>query len=161
MTLTREDLEDRPPTDADYAAFWGNWVGREEAFYVECASLVESLGREEIARVVDDAGGRELLAEAVARYDAVTRPTLAASLVLNKELRKAPAPGGVTVTSYSAYDPLFLTQDLYDALSLFSAEEPTQAGLERLRREHEVDLPESLLLEMQLHGVMTPAGGER
>ena len=102
MTLTREDLEDRPPTDADYAAFWGNWVGREEAFYVECASLVESLGREEIARVVDDAGGRELLAEAVARYDAVTRPTLAASLVLNKELRKAPAPGGVTVTSYSA-----------------------------------------------------------
>jgi len=60
------------------------------------------------------------------------------------------------VTTYSRYDPLFVTQDLYDALGEFTAAETTAEVLERLRREHDVDLPEALLLEMQVHGVMTP-----
>lgn len=155
MRLTQEDLEDLPPSDADYASYWGTWVGREEAFYVECAKLVASLGRDEYARVVDDAGGNDLLAMAAAAYEAITRPKLATSLVRNPELRVVPAAGGVHVTSYSRYDPLFLTQDLYEALGALRPGEPTSVGLERLRTEHEVELPESLLLEMQLHGVMT------
>jgi hypothetical protein len=158
MKLTRDDLEDRPPGQADYAALWGDWVGREEAFYVECAKLVSHLGKDEIVRVVDDAGGRELYAELGARHEAVTKPTLAPRLVLNKELRPLPVAGGggVRVTTYSSYDPLLLTQDLYDALSLFRADETTAEALTRLARDHDVELPEALLLEMQLAGVMTP-----
>jgi hypothetical protein len=156
MKLTRDDLEDRAPADADYALLWGGWAGREEAFYVECARLVQELGREELARVVDDAGGRELLAELTLRLEAVTTPTLAPRLVLNKDLRRVPAPGGMQVTTYSTYDPLFLTQDLYDALALFTAEESVTDALARLARDHDVELPTALLLEMQLHGVMTP-----
>ena len=154
--LTREDLEGKPPTEADYALLWGgDSTRREEAFYVECARVVESMGKAELTRIVDDAGGRELLATATARYDAVVRPKLAARLSLNPALRVTPAPGGVGVTSYSIYDPLFLTQDLYDALSKFSAAELTTEVLARLLRDDEVELPEALLLEMQLHGVMT------
>ena len=155
MRLTAEDLEEKPPLEADYASFWGTWLGHEEAFYLECASIVGSLGKDEYARVVDDAGGKELLALASAAHDAITRPVLASKLVRNAELRVVPAPGGVHVTSYSRYDPLFLTQDLYDALGELRADETTAAGLERLKAEHDVELPESLLLEMQLHGVMT------
>ncbi len=156
MKLTRDDLEDRPPGQEAYGALWGEWVGREEAFYVECAKLLEEVGREELTRVVDEAGGRELLAELIKRYEAVASPTLAPRLVLNKDLRRVAAEGGMKVTSYSSYDPLFLTQDLYDALALFTAGETTEAALARLKAEHDVELPEALLLEMQLHGVMTP-----
>jgi hypothetical protein len=154
--LSREDLEGNAPADADYASYWGGWLGREEEFYVECARLVESLAQSEYTRVVDDAGGRELLVTATSLYDALTAPQLATRLVRNPSLRAVPAPGGVGVTTYSRYDPLFLTQDLYDALGEFTAEETTAAVLERLRREHDLDLPEPLLLEMQVHGVMTP-----
>jgi len=156
MKLTREDLEDRPPSDADYAAWWGTWVGREEAFYVECATVVGSLGADEYTRVVEDTGGKELLAEVAARYDAVTAPKLASRLVRKRELTVVPSPGGVRVSPYSHYDPLFLTKDLYDALGELKPDETTREGLDRLRREHDVELPEELLLSMQLHGVMVP-----
>jgi hypothetical protein len=63
---------------------------------------------------------------------------------------------GVGVTTYSRYDPLFLSQALYEALGHFSGEDTVGAAFERLRREHDVDLPESLLLELQLQGVMVP-----
>jgi hypothetical protein len=156
MRLTREDLEDRPPTAADYASHWGAWLGREEAFYIECAAVVEGVTQAEYARVVDDAGGREMLAETTSLYDALTTPKLAPRLVRNPVLRAVPAEGGAFVTTYSRYDPLFVTQDLFDALGEFSADETTAEVLERLRRDHDVELPESLLLEMQVHGVMTP-----
>jgi Fe-S-cluster containining protein len=157
--LTREDLEDRPPTDADYASHWGDWIGREEEFYVGCAALVEGLDEAAIARVVGRSGGDELLRDATTRYDVVANPKIHARLTLNPALAVTPAEagGGVGVTSYSAYDPLFLTQDLYDALKEFSGKELVTEVLARLRRDHDVELPESLLLEMQVFGVMTEA----
>jgi hypothetical protein len=155
--LTREDLEDRPPSPASYADSWGVAVGHEAEVYVECANLVANLGRDELTRIIDDAGGRELLMEMERRYDAVVQPQLATRLTLNPELRVSPAQGGVNVTSYSRYDPLFISQDLYDALAQFVSTETVESVIERLRREHEVDLPAALLLEMQLHGVMTPS----
>ncbi len=156
MKLTRDDLEGRPPGPADYAALWGDWVGREELLYVECAKLVAALDKDERTRVLGDDAGRELYATLTARHEALTRPKLAPRLVLNKDLRRVPAPGGMKVTTYSGYDPLFLTQDLYDALALITADETTAEALARLARDHDTELPEALLLEMQLHGVMTP-----
>jgi len=157
--LTQEDLEDKPPTDADYTSYWRPWVGREEPFYIECASVVESLQVAERERVIDDAGGRELLAEAVKRYDAAMTPELAPFLTLNPGLHPTKVTGdnpGAFVTPYSGYDPLFLTQDLYDALGQFTATEPVKQTLERLAHDHDTELPEALLLEMQLHAVMVP-----
>jgi hypothetical protein len=153
--LTREDLEDRPPGDADYLRYWGGWAGREESFYVECARRVRELSREDFARIVDDAGGRELLEEATRRHGDLTQPRLAARLVLNPAMRVVAGAGGVAVTTYSRYDSLFLSQDLRDALALFTKDEPVDDVLERLRRDHDVDLPKELLLDLQLQGVMT------
>jgi Fe-S-cluster containining protein len=151
--LTREDLEDKPARD--YERTWGTWVHREEALYVACAEKVRSMGREEFARVVDDAGGTALLRAAEAAYAAVASPELAPRLVRNDDMRVVPAAGGVGVTTYSRYDSLFLTQDLYDLVGQFR-DEPLGAEVERLEREHDVEIPASLLLELQLHGVLTP-----
>jgi Fe-S-cluster containining protein len=154
--LTREDLEDRAPNDAEYAKFWVHWVGREEAFYVECAKVIGALDREAFARLTDDGGAGQLLATVASSYEAVTLPKLSPRLVLNREMRVVQGAGGVGVTTYSRYDPLFLSQALYEALRHFSGEDTVGAAFERLRREHDVDLPESLLLELQLQGVMVP-----
>ena len=158
--LTREDLEDRPPHDADYARYWAEWSGREEAFYVECAKHVRALGREDFARRVEDERGRELLGAVRARYEAITQPRLATSLVLNPDMRVVPSAGGVGVTTYSRYDSLFLSQDLYDALRQFSGGDSVDRVLERLRRDHDVELPKELLLDLQLQGVVTAATGD-
>jgi hypothetical protein len=156
MKLTRDDLEDRAPGEEDYRALWEESVGCEEVFYVACAEVVRSLDTETAASILDANGGRELLDEAKVRYEALVFPTLATSLVLTRDLRCVRAPGGVRVTTYSTYDPLFLTQDLWDALSLFREGETVDDALARLSRDHDVQLPRELLLEMQLHGVMTP-----
>ncbi len=54
-TLTMEDLEDQPPPDAEYASYWGKWVGREEEFYVACYRAASKVSPAEFAENVDDA----------------------------------------------------------------------------------------------------------
>jgi Fe-S-cluster containining protein len=152
-TLTREDLEDLPPRD--YEGLWGTWMGREEAFYQECAKQVGALDRESFVRLVDEGAGALLLAATTAAYEPVAAPRLAPRLVLNREMRVIPAAGGVGVTTYSRYDSLFLTDDLYQLLGQFS-DEPVALVIDRLQREHGVEIPESLVLELQIHGVLRP-----
>jgi hypothetical protein len=50
---------------------------------------------------------------------------------------------------------VFLSDALYEALARFRHDEPVSAVLERLRDDG-IELPESLLLEMQLHRVVVP-----
>ena len=142
--LTREDLEDKPARD--YEATWGTWAGREEAFYVACAEHVGSLDRDAFVRVVDEPGAA-LLSAATLAYEAVATPKLAPRLVLNREMGVVTAAGGVGVTTYSRYDSLFLTDDLHRLLGQFM-DEPLAVVVERLSREHEIEIPESLLLEL-------------
>jgi hypothetical protein len=157
LALTLEDLEDRPPADATYAEYWGDWVGREEAFYIEANRHIRELPHSEFVRVVDETGGKELLAKLTALYEATTSPKLAKRLALNNDMRVVPAEGGVAVTSYSRFDSLFLSNDLYDALKQFSPDEPSLDVIARLARERDLELPEELLLQMQLHAVVVPA----
>jgi Fe-S-cluster containining protein len=153
--LTLEDLEDRPPLEESYASWWRAWVGREEEFYRACARAVEGLTKEAVFALIDDEEGRTRLAAMKEAYQAVTRPRLADKLTLEPNMTVVATDGGVVATAYSRYDPLFLTEDLYLALQEFSANETVHEVLARLVREHEVELPESLLLSMQMVGVMT------
>src|SRR4029078_1810380 len=68
-TLTFEDVVDAAAPGADYAKYWGAWVGREEAFYLKCHELVTKLKREDFVRYIDESdAGRRLLAGLAARY---------------------------------------------------------------------------------------------
>jgi hypothetical protein len=154
--LTTEDLEDRPPSTDTYAGWWKAWVGQEEEFYKACAAAVEALSPAAFAEIVHDEEGASRLVDAAARYKDLTEPRLAPRLRLNPDMPVTPAEGGVAVIPYSRYDPLFLTEDLYLALQQFSPERDVATVLADLMREHDVELPEPLLLSMQQAGVMTP-----
>jgi hypothetical protein len=153
--LTREDLEDRPPDDAAYAQAWGSWVGREVDFYVECARRASAMSPAEAASFQGPQTGA-LLEEIKSLHAQVTQPRLAARLALSADMIVEPGEGGVGVTTYSRYDSFFLSDGLYEALKMFTHEETVAAVLDRLRRDHGIELPESLLLQMQLQGVIVP-----
>jgi hypothetical protein len=153
--LSREELEDRPPDDASYVAAWGKWVGREIDFYVECARRASAMSPSEGEALRGPQTGA-LLEEIKSLHAQVTQPRLAVRLALSGDMAVEPGEGGVGVTTYSRYDSFFLSDGLYEALKMFTHEETVEAVLDRLRRDHGIELPESLLLQMQLQGVVVP-----
>jgi Fe-S-cluster containining protein len=155
-TLTLEDLEDLPPSLASYASYWGAWEGREAQFYERCHELVATLDRETFERVVGDDGGRSLLLDLEAKHSAAVAPELADRLALNPELALQPVAGGVIVTTYSRYEPMMLSDALYEVLQEFTSRERVADVLDRLRREHQIELPDGLLLSLQQMRVVVP-----
>ena len=162
LTLTVEDLADRPPGDEEYARYWRGWVGREEAFYVECHRRIGSLSAKDFETIVHESGGREILAAVSSRYESVASPTLANRLALNGKMRVVPSEGGVVATTYSRHDPVVLTQTVYDVLREVRPDETVAEAIERLRRDRGLEVPEVLLLRMQQFEVMvSPPDGEK
>lgn len=143
--MTVEELEDRPPKESTYAALWGEWAGREEDFYVRCFEHVKSIGREgfrEILRDPEAAGRLENLAE---RREAMLRPVLPGRLVPNPRMKTTETGDGVLVMSYSQYEPLLLTPDLFEVVRLFGEGGAVAEVRARLARDHGVELPDGLL----------------
>ncbi len=154
-----------PPSDlagertaAEYAAEWGAYVGREEEFYVACAEVVEVLAADDIADLLANERGSELLATAVARYDDATSPRLAPRLVLRRDRPHVVVDGGVRVATYHRFDPVVVDAELYALLDQFSADLSTIDNLARLAGEGPSPLTETVLLELQVYGVMVAPG---
>jgi Fe-S-cluster containining protein len=153
--LTVEDLEDRAPSEEAYAAYWGAWLGREAELYAQCHEVIAALDRPSFARIVD---GSELLADVEAKHAAATAPQLAERMALNPELSVQPVDGGVLVSTYSRYEPMMLSDALYAVLKELTASEPVANVLDRLRRDHDVELPDGLLASLYQMRVVVPAG---
>jgi len=156
LRLTREDLEDKAPTDADYAAYWGAWVGREEEFYIQCYERVKALGREEFERHVDDSpNGRGFRAKLASRREDVDTRVVPLHLVKNKKMREHLFDDSVVVTSYNPYDSFKMERDLYDVLGMLKAEETVDENLARLAKEG-IELTPELLQHLFTHGLLVP-----
>jgi Fe-S-cluster containining protein len=152
--MSLEELEDRPPTDEDYASFWGEWRGREEDLYRAAHALVAGLSREEYARIVADADDLRALEAAHRR---LLSPPLPERLVLDLYRPPIPVDDGVVVGSYSKYEPIKLTSGLFEVLRELRPDETVADFRARLLREHEVDVPESILVELhRLRVLITP-----
>ena len=159
MRLTLEDLEDRGANDDDHAACWGEWVGREEEFYVRAFELVRDLAPDAVtALLADDERAASLAKELGAHHDAITTPRLAARLIMNPDLRATPvgAEGAMAVTTYSAYDPMLLIKELWDVLPEFRADETVTETKARLDKEKDVEIGDDLLLILQNHAILIP-----
>jgi Fe-S-cluster containining protein len=144
--MSLEELEDRPPTDEDYASFWGEWRGREEELYRATYDLVAGMSREDVERIVG-AEPEELGAlEAAARR--LASPPLPERLVLDLYRPPVPVAAGVVVGSYSKYEPIKLSHDLFEVLRRLRADETVAEFRARMLRDHEVDVPEGLLVEL-------------
>lgn len=155
--LDVEDLEDRPPRPEVYEKFWGGWAGREEAFYVACHEKVRAMSAEEFKALIDESeDGKDALAALTSAYEKVTKPRLLPLLVVNPELKKDVVEGGVAVASYSRYDVLRLSNDLMAVLGELRADEPVTEMIARMKRDHDVEIPPDMLLELQMHEVIVP-----
>jgi hypothetical protein len=155
LKLTRQDLEDRPPTDEDYASYWGKWIGREEEFYVACHDFVKAMKQEDFANGVDKTQqGRRYLADAAARYDALANLVVPPSLVRNPKMVERHTGQSVVVTTYSINDSFALEKDLYDVLGMLKAEETLEQNLARLEKEHGIELAPELIKYLFMHAVL-------
>jgi Fe-S-cluster containining protein len=166
LELTIEDLEDRPPSEAEYASYWGEWVGREEEFYLDCHTFVSALGPADLDRILEeeaDQRGNELLAELERRHDALSAP-IAERLIPNPNMRvtkAVPPQSGFIVTTYSSFDSQNLTPDLFDVVHQFNENETVAEVRARLQIEHDLEIPDELLLSLQQHAILIPPGDDR
>lgn len=145
--LTLEELEDRPPAQAYYAELWGQWLGREEELYHHCHEVVAALGPAALPQLLADEH-HALLERLAAAYRRATVPTLPERLVLSTKLEMQAVEGGAITTGYSRYEPMFLSAPLLEVLGGLRAEESLAAARVRLWREHEIELPDALLLSL-------------
>ena len=101
-----------------YRVLWGNWHGREEAFYRQCAQLVEGLSwADALARCGPDT--RAFLQLAQAAQAEVLTEALPAKLNVGEFQMTAAPTGGWQAVTYSAYDPLALSPRLLGLLPVF------------------------------------------
>ena len=129
MVTQRQDGTYAPE---DLRAMWGRWAGRERAFYVAAAGVVENMSWPEI---LERAGPRvrlraQLVREAHARLRAPAIPAGA----LRRGLLVATTLDDATVrlATYRTTDPITIPRALFDALPHFDgrAAEPAIASIE-------------------------------
>jgi Fe-S-cluster containining protein len=152
--LTIEELEDRAPSDADYQALWGSSVGREEDLYLQAYERVRSLDRQGFKAILADEEYAKRSAAMTAAHARLTSPALPLRLTLRPDLAARPAEGGMLVTTYSRYEPLLLTEALYEVVQAFGGEGTVAEVRERLLRDEGIDVPEELLHGLHQYRVL-------
>ncbi|MFN7926965.1 MAG: hypothetical protein U0Y68_03310 [Blastocatellia bacterium] len=108
--LDGDELDGRV-NPARYQSLWGDWHGREEEFYRQCAGLVEGLRWSEVlAHCGPDT--RAFLQLANAALTAATTEALPAHLQVGTFQLLATTTGNLQAVTYSPYDPLSLSPRL-------------------------------------------------
>lgn len=149
--MTLEELEDQPPHPDDYAAWWGDWQGREEELYRACARELAEMGPADLEAVLV-AGARRRLPLLAARQEACLSSALPPALVLAPHVRAEPIAGSgdLRVTGYSELDPLVLPRRVFDVVA--GAREATPSS----RLFCELDGDEGLLIRLKRWRVLVP-----
>lgn len=109
-----------------YKAIWGNWIGREEEFFIASASLVNALNWQEISAIC----GPEI--EIYTRltrqaYQALLSDALPPRLQLHSFKTISMSPQASYVWAYSPLDPLKLPRPLLEVLPYFNGCSPAEA----------------------------------
>jgi hypothetical protein len=147
-----DELDGRVDEPA-YRAAWGNWIGREEAFYVACAEIVAKLTWNDVRTL----GGSEL---AVRERMAHTALDALTNAELPQRAKVAPLSidslGGETarVVGYSALDPLEMPGVLLAALACFDGGTIAEAR-ERLAERHGLEVDDALIRKLLDFGLLT------
>ena len=118
-------LDDRRPTDAEHAAMWGSWSGREQAYYQAAFDLVRALDRDRFRQLVGIE--HEIALDRLAlRHEAITNPRLPDPLRRNPLLRvDRSADGSYVLTADGPAESTRLRPDLYPLLDLFDGRRST------------------------------------
>ncbi|HEU4403928.1 MAG TPA: hypothetical protein VFS43_01340 [Polyangiaceae bacterium] len=155
--LSAEDLDGAPPPEGAYRRLWGEWAGREEAFYLAAHDAVRALARADFERVMG-LDGDLTLAVLERRRAAALSPALPERLRFNPDATvKWLDDGSVALGAYSGYDAVALPGEAYALLVAFRGDEPVKAVRERLRQTRGADLDDEVLLVLYRHRVLVDA----
>jgi hypothetical protein len=135
-----------------YRKLWGEWAGREIAFYQACAALVEPLSWE---RVQGICGPRvRVLADLVRdAYENLMSDAIPDRLKLGGVRLEWVAEGGLCITAYSEFDPLLISRKLAAVLPYFDGR-PTEDALAAILSEQGLSLAPALVRRMLDFGVL-------
>lgn len=154
---TPEDMDDLPPKD--YESWWGSWVGREQEFYVRCHEWVQKISPADFAKNVDQTkDGQRILADLIAKYDALEAKILPKTLVKNGRMREQHVGDKVVVTSYHRYDSFAIDKDLFEVVGQIKADQTLEQNLERMKRDDGVELAPELVEFLYAAGVLVEPG---
>jgi hypothetical protein len=152
--LDQRDLDDAPPSDAEYGALWGDWLGREQELYEKAYDLVLALDR----RAFEKLGG---IAHTLAldllekRHRAMREPTLPDPLLRNPHMRvQRSADGSFILTSYAGLDPLRVRKAVYDLLDHFDGRKPTTEVRSEIQLQRGVKISDGLLSRLYKHRIV-------
>ena len=121
-----------------HLGLWGDWVGREAEFYKACAERVQSLGWDDLVRIC----GTSLVDHSklvLAAYTAVTSQAIPEHPLMGLVRIEGLDAAKHSVLTYSLYDPLRMSPELFDVLQHFDGR-PTGEVLEEIRIERGVVL---------------------
>jgi len=147
---------DGHPDPSYQQLLWGDWYGREEAFYLACAEKVDGLGWEDVQRI----GGPDvaLFARVVAQaWGRLHDEGIPARLQLGQMQVLAVGPDGAIVVTDSPFDPVGVPALLLTALHYFDGR-PTEAAFRALAEERGLSLDDRLLRAMLDYRVLVGAG---
>lgn len=135
-------------------ALWGEWAGRDTAFYRECARLVDAL---------DWSGVTAICGAEVKVFARLVRDAYA--LLTSAELPERFKVGALrivgmnhdtcTVTTYSNYDPLDVPKQLLEVLGYFDGR-PAREALSAIEEVAGLRLDRTLVRKLVDFGVLTP-----
>jgi hypothetical protein len=139
---------------ADYRRRWGAWEGRELDYFSRCAEKVRALDPPALLRV---AGVRlEAASQRVrSRYQELDAP-LPERLAVGRFQVIGAADGRLCVTTYSAYDPVWISARLLPTLSYFDGQ-PWARALEAIEAALGVRPNERLLRTLVDHEILVGA----
>lgn len=152
--LNGDELDEKVNAE-QYRALWGNWHGREEEFYQQCAKLVEGLCW---ADVLAHCGPetRAFLQLARAAQAELLADSLPAKLTVGTMQLAAVKGNRFRAVTYSPYDPLDLSAQLLGALGHFDGR-PTAEARQRLAEQEQLALNDALLHRLVDFGILVSA----
>jgi hypothetical protein len=133
---------------------WGDWAGREEAFYRQCADLVSALDWNEVANI----GGTE-----VRIFERLLRD--ADGKLRSREIPERLKVGPVRIISmnrdsccistYSDFDPLDVPKRLMEVLGYFDGR-PSGEAIAAIAAAEDIRIDETLVRKLTDFGVLVP-----
>jgi hypothetical protein len=138
LLLTSTDTIDKEQEPGLYNGIWGDWLGRETAYYAECARRVAAMSwADVVARAEGELEGK--IHEAREVWTQLAEAPPLPELVRIRALRTAGGDGKrVLLKTYSGFDPIELAAETVTALGAIDGrsvativEEQAAAGVDR------------------------------
>jgi hypothetical protein len=143
--LTAAQLDNRA-NPARQRRIWGKWFGREEAFFMECARLVEPLSWQEVIGICDPEAN--ILASLTRRaYDRLVSDEVPPALKVGSFQLVQITNGLSRARSYSPLDPLDVPLPVMESLRYFDGR-PTEEALGQIASEKGISLSDDLVRKL-------------